>query len=385
MKTLIVIPVFNQAKTLRDVVIRTLDICKDILVVDDGSTDNPMETLAELKVRMIRHPVNSGKGSAILSALGEAIRLGMTHMVTLDADGQHDPRDVLRLIPVMQANPGAVVVGKRIFQGEDVPTISRFGRAFSNFWFRIQTGQAIQDTQSGFRAYPVAVLNRLTLHERHFSFEIEVLVKAAWAGVPLKEVDVSVYYPPMADRVSHFRPFMDNARMTILNTRLTIRSFIPWPHRKIFKEGQAENRITWFRPVESLRFLLKEELLPSTLALSGALGVFLGTLPLIALHTIAILFASGFFRLNKITALAASQLCIPPFVPALSIEIGYYIRHGKLLTEISFKTLGRQGLERIFEWVIGSMLLAPILALITGILIYFSALFLARKINAVHE
>src|SRR4030042_3272339 len=216
MKTLIVIPVYNQAKTLRDVVIRALDICKDMLVVDDGSADNPLETLAELKVRAIRHPFNSGKGSAILSALGEARRLGMTHMGTLDADGQHDPRDVLRLIPVMQANPSAIVVGKRIFEGACVPTISRFGRTFSNFWFRIQTGQVVQDTQSGFRAYPVAALSQLTLHERHFSFEIEVLVKAAWAGVPLKEADVSVYSPKKTDRVSHFRPIMDNIRMRIL-------------------------------------------------------------------------------------------------------------------------------------------------------------------------
>ncbi|MEW5909381.1 MAG: DUF2062 domain-containing protein [Thermodesulfobacteriota bacterium] len=377
MNVLIVIPVFNHSKTLRDVVERSLKIYPDVLVIDDGSTDRGIDTLDGLPVRILRHPVNSGKGSAILTGLKEALKSGMTHIVTIDADGQHDPLDILNLIPVIKENPDALVVGKRRFGRNNVPWISRFGRAFSNFWFRVQTGRSLQDTQSGFRAYPVTVLDQLKLTERRFSFEIEVLVKSAWAGVPLKEVEVSVHYPPRSERVSHFHPIMDNLLITLLNTRLTIRSLLPFPHRKI----NPDRRITWIHPIKSLKILLKEEAEPATLAFSGALGIFLGTLPLIMFQTIAILFSSGYFRLNRIVALTSSQLCIPPFVPAVCIEIGHYLRYGRFLTEISLNTIGYQGLERIYEWVIGSVILAPVLATIMGMLIYFSAIILKLKQN----
>ena len=128
--------------------------------------------------------------------------------------------------------------------------------------------------------------------------------------------------------------------------------------------------------------LLTENTTPKKLASAGALGVFLGTLPLIACHTVTILFAASFFRLNKIAALSTSQLCMPPLVPALCIEAGYYIRHGEFLTEISLKTLGYEGFQRIFEWLIGSIILAPVFALIVGGIIFIMALAVNREKHA---
>lgn len=354
----------------------------EVLVVDDGSTDEGVGVLKGLPVHILRHDTNKGKGVAILTALHESRKKGMTHMVTLDADGQHDPRDLEHFIAAINKNPQALVIGNRRFYASTTPRISRFGRQFSNFWFRLQTGQTLKDTQCGFRAYPVAVLSRLRLHECHFSFEIEVLVKAAWAGVSLQEVTVSVYYPQKTHRVTHFRPFMDNLRLTILNTKLTLRSFVPWPHRQIDPSGRITQHVSLRRPFKSLLLLLKQNLSPKQLALSAFLGVFLGTVPLIGFHTIAILFTAGYFRLSKVMAVASSQLCIPPLVPALCIEIGYYLRHGTLLTEISLKTIGYQGLERILEWVLGSLVLAPCLALVIGGTVYFAALVLKKKTDA---
>jgi glycosyltransferase involved in cell wall biosynthesis len=231
LKVIIVIPVYNHGKTLRSMVIKALATGSDVLVVDDGSTDGGLETLSGLKYRAVRHPENRGKGAAILTAAKEAEGMGKTHIVTIDADGQHDPADFLRFLPVIQENPLALVLGTRIFDKKASPLLSRFGRSFSNFWFRVQTSSSLKDTQSGFRAYPLAVLAWLKVHDQRFSFEVEVLVKAAWAGIEIKEVYISVFYPPSRERVSHFHLIRDNLALSLLNTRLTLRALVPLPHR----------------------------------------------------------------------------------------------------------------------------------------------------------
>jgi uncharacterized protein (DUF2062 family) len=299
--------------------------------------------------------------------------MGMTHMVTLDADGQHDPGEFPGFVEKIRQKPSAILVGRRDFGGPAVPRGRRFGRAFSNFWIRAQTGRRIGDAQSGFRAYPLDVLEKLKLREKGFTFEIEVLVKAAWAGVKLMDVDISVHYPPKGAHVSHFRMFADNVRLSLLNARLTMRAMIPWPHRRIPSSGQVRQKVSLLHPLRSIRTLMSRDNTPRRLAAAGALGVFLGTLPLIAFHTAAILFSASYLRLSKIAAVAASQLCMPPLVPALCIEIGYYMRHGRFLTEISIKTLGYQAPERLWEWVLGSLVLAPLLAAVIGGLIHVTA------------
>ena len=378
-KPLIVIPVYNHAGTLREVVTRTLDVCGNVLVVDDGSTDRSAEVIKDLPVRFIRHEKNRGKGAAILTAAAEARRLGMSHIITIDADGQHDPANISRFIPVIRENPLAIVVGKRIFNNKTVPFSSRFGRSFSNFWLRVETGYSLKDTQSGFRAYPVIVLEWLKLHEKRYSFEIEVLVKAAWAWITLKEVDISVYYPEPGKRISHFRPFMDNLALTVLNTRLTIRAILPIPHRRFVEVKDDAEKITILHPLKSLKIFLGKNISPKQLATSGGLGVFLGSLPLIACQSLVVLMTANFFRLNKYAALGTSQLCNPPIVPALCIEVGYFIRHGRFLTEISLKTLGYQGLERFFEWILGALVLGPILGILMGGVIYTATFFLKKE------
>ena len=230
---IIVIPVYNHANTLRDVVTRCIRVHNRVMVVDDGSSDGGADTLEGLEVDIIRHSKNFGKGVAILSAAKKALRSGITHMVTVDADGQHDPEDLRHFIPELEAHPDAIIVGKRDFHGAYVPESSRVGRAISNFWLLAETGRSLGDAQSGFRAYPIDLFKHLNLRERRYSFEIEVLVKAAWAGIELREIDISIYYPSPAERVSHFHLFWDNLRLSLLNARLIMRAVIPLPHRKI--------------------------------------------------------------------------------------------------------------------------------------------------------
>jgi uncharacterized protein (DUF2062 family) len=385
LEIMIVIPVYNHPETIREVVVRALEIHDKVMVVDDGSRDIVADLLTGLNVHVIRHHENMGKGAAILTGALEAGRLGMTHIVTIDADGQHDPADFRKFIPVIRENPHAIIVGKRYFQGTNTPGLSVFGRNFSNFWMRLQTGKSIGDTQSGFRAYPLSVLENLNLRERHFSFEVEVLVKAAWAGITILEIDISVYYPPSGQRISHFRGFMDNFRLSILNTKLTLRSVVPIPHRKIILDEKNSRLITVLHPIRSLKTLLMENASPAKLAAAGALGVFLGALPLIACHTIVIILVIGFLRFNKVAALATSQLCMPPFMPALCIEAGYFMRNGRFLTDISFETIGHQALQRLYEWLIGSLLLGPVIGLLVGLFVYIMALLLVRGKRAIFQ
>ncbi len=383
MRVIIVIPVYNHPDTLKDVVLHALDVHDTVLVVDDGSAHRAEDILKGIdRVHIIRHEKNLGKGAAILSAVPLARRLNMTHMVTMDADGQHDPDDVKLFMPVIKKYSSSVIVGKRDFQGPHVPGSTRFGRKFSNFWLRLQTGQSIGDTQSGFRAYPLFVLENLKLREKRYAFEIEVLVKAAWAGIELKDVPVSVHYPPAGKRISHFHKLKDNFRLSGLNTKFTLRSVLPWPHKKIVSHEITGEKITALHPIRSIKTLLTENATPLQLAAAAALGVLLGTLPLIACHTIAIIFAAGYLRLNKVVALSASQLCMPPFVPALCIEAGYFIRHGTFLTEISMKTLGYQVLDRFYEYLIGSVVLAPVLAVAMGSIVYLTATIITAGKNA---
>ncbi len=373
LRPLVVVPVYNHPGTLREVVTGVLAAHPDLVVVDDGSVTHASQILEGLGVEIIRHPTNLGKGKALVTGARYAEEHGFTHLISIDADGQHDPAEIPRFVAMIEENPHAIVVGLRDFDTDNVPASSRFGRSFSNFWLRVQTGCRLGDVQSGYRAYPVSVLTGLDLSESRFSFEVEVLVKGAWAGVELKDLDIGVIYQKQGERISHFNKLKDNLRLTRLNAKLTMMSMMPWRTRRLETGEDGAANISVIHPVKSLKLLLSEDVSPGKLAAAVALGVSLGALPLIAIHTLAILFVSGYFKLNRVAAVSASQLCMPPIVPALCIEAGYYMRHGEFLTEISFQTLGYQALERLWEWVIGSLVVAPVLGIVTGLTVFVMA------------
>ncbi|MDR2573984.1 MAG: DUF2062 domain-containing protein [Desulfovibrio sp.] len=371
----VIVPVFNHAGTLRSVVRGILSVHPDVMVIDDGSTDLPVAAglapghpLHDLPVGYSRHLQNLGKGAAIMTGVMEARRLGMTHVVTIDADGQHDPADLPKFINAAENRPKAIFVGLRDFTSPNIPFSSRFGRAFSNFWYKVHTSRDIGDVQCGFRLYPLSVFDVVQCLEKRYSFEVEVLVRASWAGFAVCDMPVGVYYPVRSERISHFRPIMDNILISLLNTRLTIRSIMPLPQKKFVQDAQG--RISPLHPLRSLRLLLTDQATPKNLALSSAAGMGIGLLPLLGLHSILIILFCGAWKLNKIMALAISQLCMPPLAPALCIELGHFLRHGCFLTEISLKTLGYEALDRLFEWLLGSLVLAPACALLFGLLTF---------------
>jgi len=378
LKVIIVIPVYNHSTTLLGVVNGALAVHDAVMVVDDGSTDKSADTLTGLNIHLIHHEKNLGKGAAIKTAALAARKLGMTHILTIDANGRYDPADFHLFAGALKKNTDSIIIGRRNFQKGEVPVLYRFSRRMANFWFQVQTGKSLSDVRCTFRAYPLAVLENLALRTKRNSFEVEVLTKAAWAGVNLNEANISVYFHRPEKQKFNFNFLIDNLRVTLFNFHLTMRSIVPWPHQKIISKDLSGEKISVLHPLRSIKTLLTENTSPRQLASAGALGVFLGTLPLIGFHNITILFAASYFRLNKVVALSTSGLCVPPFVPALCIEAGYFMRHGTFLTEISIKTLGYQALERIYEWLIGSLVLAPVFAVLVGGIIFLIALFLKK-------
>jgi glycosyltransferase involved in cell wall biosynthesis len=204
-----------------DVARRALALGLPLFVVDDGSTDRTAERLRGVGgIRLLTHRFNRGKGAALLTGFAAAAAVA-DWAITLDADGQHDPQDARALLAAIPAAGRAIVIGRREgMLAADVPWTSRFGRGFSNFWVRVSGGPAVRDSQSGFRAYPLPECLGLEVLARRFQFEVEVLVKARWRGMPVVEVPVGVAYTPGTRRISHFHPFYDFLRNTGLFSRL---------------------------------------------------------------------------------------------------------------------------------------------------------------------
>jgi len=217
----ILIPIYNHADGVLPVIERARGLGLPIWVVDDGSTDGTVERLgAAGGITLIRHDRNRGKGAALLTGFA-ALAGEADWAVTLDADGQHDPADLPSLIRAIPKDQRPIVIGRREgMVGEDVPWTSRFGRKFSNFWVRCAGGPVLSDTQSGMRIYPLPEAAGLGVRARRFQFEVEILVRARWAGIPIVEAPVGVCYTPGMKRISHFRPLVDFCRNSATFTRL---------------------------------------------------------------------------------------------------------------------------------------------------------------------
>ncbi|MCX5837962.1 MAG: glycosyltransferase family 2 protein [Deltaproteobacteria bacterium] len=217
----VLIPLYNHAGGVVSVIERALALELPVWVVDDGSTDGSAAGLERFEgVTVLRHGENRGKGAAILTGFS-AIAEKADWVVTLDADGQHDPADVPVLIQAIPAGGRPIVIGRREGMiGEDVPWTSRFGRKFSNFWVWAAGGPVLSDTQSGLRIYPLPEAMRLGVRARRFQFEVEILVRARWAGIPIVEAPVRVSYTPGMKRISHFRPSVDFCRNSGTFSRL---------------------------------------------------------------------------------------------------------------------------------------------------------------------
>ncbi len=370
-KTTIVIPTYNNKDTLRNVVLDSIKTGLNVIVVIDGSTDNSEESIKDLDVVKIIFPRNRGKGAAIKAGTAWANERNYTHIITLDADGQHLPEFALKFVEKIKQYPNSIIIGNRDFNNSEAPDISKFGRKFSNFWVKVTTGVSAIDSQSGFRAYPVELITKIECSGNRYNFEVEIIVKGIWAGLKIENIIIPVVYSEKTKKYSHFRPFVDNAIISLTYSSLFIRNLLPITNKILIPHEKQKEPI--FKRISAyFRMLLKENLKPYQIVLACMLGIFLGTLPLIAVHSIVIILAAKYLRLNRLIAFNISHFCGPPFVPALCIVAGHYIRSGELLilNHETLKNFGSNIGTYIIDYLVGSVVLAPILALIVGLIVY---------------
>ena len=236
MKTCIVIPTYNNSRTVAGVIESALARCADVIVVVDGADDATRNAVLSFgdRIDTICYAPNRGKGYALRTALRRARERGFDYAVTMDSDGQHFADDIPLFLDAVSRRPGPLYVGTRPMDAENMPAGNTFANKFSNFWFTVQTGLRLSDTQTGFRAYPLATCaDPLT---NRYEAELEMLVRNAWRGLEIVPLEVRVFYAPAGERVSHFRKGRDFFRISLLNTVLTVAAVLyGWPSMLVHK------------------------------------------------------------------------------------------------------------------------------------------------------
>jgi len=363
----VLVPTYNNEKTLRRVIGGILHYTNNIIIVNDGSTDSTPFILQDYpEIRIIHLPENKGKGNALKTGFRVAEKIGYSYAITIDSDGQHYPDDIPVFVEaLLKESQDVLLIGNRNMAQDGIPKKSSFGNRFSNFWFWFETGIKLEDTQSGFRLYPLHKIPRKYFTPK-FEFEIEIIVRTAWRHVPVKNVPVKVLYDP-AERVSHFRPFKDFTRISILNTILvaiTLVYIIP------------RNFINNFKKKSFKRFI-KEDVLESdgsnrTKAFSVALGVLIGFSPFWGFHTLLTISLAVLFKLNKVLAFVASNVSIPPFIPfiiAASLFLGSPFVGGNsniFSQELNFDLVK----NNLLQYLIGSAILSVSMSVISGTAVF---------------
>lgn len=381
-KICVIIPTYNNEKTIVDVIHGVQHYTDQIIVVNDGSTDNTLEVLKAIEgIEVLGYAKNVGKGFAIRTAFAFALNKGYDYAITIDSDGQHFPDDLPIFIDKLQSSADAIIVGSRNIETEGMPAKNTFANKFSNFWFWAETGLRLPDTQSGFRLYPIKRYKKSRFYTRKYEFEIEVLVRSAWSGIDIETVPIRVYYPPEEERITHFRPLPDFSRISVLNTILVLITFLYILPTKALKY-LANNKIT---------FVVKDQIQkhnenPFKVASALGFGAFMGIVPIWGFQMLAAAFLAHFLHLNKVLVLLASNISIPPLIPFIiyfsyktgglfmqndrqfNSETLAYLKE-QVMTGNFYETLNEFGYS-IFQYISGSLVFGLVFGLLVLLISY---------------
>jgi uncharacterized protein (DUF2062 family) len=376
----VVIPVYNHALTVRQVVHGARAVLP-VIVVDDGSTDATPAVLAKEQgggsdgrassgktLSVVTLPGNQGKAAALQAGFAHARALGFTHAITLDADGQHSTATLPVFVAACRRQPEALILGVRDFRKVGAPFARRASNALSTFWFKFETGVRLADTQCGYRCYPLALLRTLRASSGRYAYELEIIVKAAWAGLALVPQAVEADYAAPTSRLSHFRPWRDMAAISWLHSKLSIRAFfVPAVLRRLAVQGLLRGMQPGERWRTVLRHLFSEHTeTPGRLAAAVGLGLFCGIAPIWGFQMVAAAALAHKFRLNKAIALTASNVSFAPVAPiilAAGLVVGHFLWTGQFV-EFAPKAAARQIPAYVCQWAVGSLVLAAVVGMI---------------------
>jgi glycosyltransferase involved in cell wall biosynthesis len=384
LKVCILVPTYNNGKTLGTLLRDLQKFQAYVIVVNDGSTDDTETILRGFPgIHSVSYASNRGKGYALRLGFRTAVEQGYEYAISIDSDGQHFAKDLPAFLGALEENPGSLIIGARNMDQSSVPGKSSFGHRFSNFWYRVETGIHLPDTQSGYRLYPVAVLQSMTFITRRFEFEIEVIVLAAWKGIPVISVPVSVYYAPPGERISHFRPFADFTRISVLNTFLVLIGFLYIKPRDLLRRLFLKQK--WKEVfIDELFDPAQSDMRKSV---SVAFGIFMGILPIWGFQLILAIFVAVLLRLNKGLVIVFANISIPPMIPLIiytSYRFGAFwmpeTTHRISLT----KSLSLSAIRYNFkQYLIGSICLSVAAGLVAGGISFVLLKIFSKKNQAV--
>ncbi|PUZ30366.1 Glycosyltransferase involved in cell wall bisynthesis [Chitinophaga costaii] len=370
-KCCVIIPTYNNGGTLLAVIAQVQTYTKNIIVVNDGATDQTAAILHDLPgIQLVSYAPNRGKGWALRQGFKKALQQGYDFAITLDADGQHFAEDLpVFLERLERGERNSLIVGARNLQQENMPGKNTFANKFSNFWFYVETFQKMPDTQSGYRLYPLHRMRKMRFVCRKYEFEIEVLVRCAWKGIHIDWVPVKVYYPPPGERVSHFRPFRDFSRISVLNTVLVLIAFL-YIHPRNF--------LIYFSKKDNWKKIWQDEMLRPNesnmrKALSAGVGVCIGILPIWGLQMLTAILVSTLFKLNKGITFLCCHISFPPMIPF--VIFGSFLM-GRIWVKGGTDLLFSKGLtlqtvrENLLQYITGSITLALLAGTLTTLIIY---------------
>ena len=377
LKCVVVIPTYNNAGTIAQVIADVKQYASDIVVVNDGSTDQTAEILKNTEgIRVIEYAENKGKGYALKLALTKAFEWGYRYAITIDADGQHYADDIPTFIDRIEQVPDSLLIGARNLTADNMPSKNTFANKFSNFWYKVETGNTLSDTQSGFRLYPLERVQNIRLITRRYEFEVEIIVRAAWCGVNVENVPIKVYYAPEGERVSHFRPLQDFTRISILNTVLVLFAFLfyyPW---RFIHHLTPRNIANFFD-----KQVIHSADSNARMAASMAWGIFSGIIPIWGYQMVFAGFTAHFMRLNKVVAIVFSNISIPPMIPFIlygSMAMGAWllnIENNIIIEELSLEAVK----TNIQQYLLGSVALAIVAGTLVFIVAFLTMTILRRK------
>ena len=371
----VIVPTYNNAHSL-DHFLTDLNLyTNSIIIINDGSTDSTSKILEKYsEFHHKKHSENRGKGIALKTGFSYAGELGYDYAITIDSDGQHYPDDLDVFLTELESrsetDPELLLVGDRNMGRDGIPGKSSKGNRFSNFWFLVVTGIELHDTQSGYRLYPVKLINSLKLITWKFELEIEVLVKAAWKKAEVKNIPIKVLYPK-GERVTHFRPFWDIVRIVLLYMWFVLVSFFYIHPRNKYQDFKSKGfRRFWKEDI------IKSQEPPHKKAAAIALGVFIGISPFWGLHTLLVFTLAAVFNLNKVIAFLFSNISIPPLIPVIvyaSYQMGSLITGKGFDWDLNLQKLdsGKDIFMGLWQYIMGSFALAIVLAIILWIVFYF--------------
>lgn len=372
-KGCIIVATYNNHKTLKRVIDGVLlhSEKNDVIVINDGSTDTTASILEEYgkKLIVLTNTPNKGKGFSLRRGFEEAIKRGFENAITIDSDGQHFPEDIPKFIETAKQNKDVMIMGARNMQQEGVPGKSSFGHKFSNFWFWVETGIKLPDTQTGFRLYPLNHVKQLKLRTNKFELEIEVIVKLAWKDVKFIPIDIKVLYDPN-ERVSHFRPFKDFTRISILNAVLVTLTLTYYLHKRLLKKLFKRNLWVVIREAAT-----DESESNFKKAISIGFGFFMGIVPIWGFQLLVGIPLAFLFRMNKLLFIAAANISIPPMIPFI-IFLSYYTGGFFVENAVTISNISDITLETIHVNVVQYATGATVLAVIAGAFFFALSLLL---------